>query len=167
MWADFAFSIPMNCGWCRLSLALIFHKALSSQHIHHSMGSPMRCRHASHFLTSHASVTFFIFVTVIFLAGCAYFESNDVKRGDQHLAAGKWEEASMAYRQALKEAPFDQSLQEKYSLAKERAASQYQERGRAFSRSIKSTWPWNNSREPSPSSHRIPNTKRDLLKRCV
>ena len=66
------------------------------------------------------------------LAGCAYFESNDVKRGDQHLAAGKWEEASMAYRQALKEAPFDQSLQEKYSLAKERAASQYQERGRAF-----------------------------------
>jgi len=92
----------------------------------------MRCRQASHFPTSQASVIWFIFVTVMLLAGCAYFESNDVKRGDQHLAAGKWEEASMAYRQALKEAPFDQSLQEKYSLAKERAASQYQERGRAF-----------------------------------
>jgi len=48
------------------------------------------------------------------------------------LAAGKWEEATMAYRQALKDAPFDQSLQEKYNLARERAATQYQERGRAF-----------------------------------
>jgi general secretion pathway protein D len=66
----------------------------------------------------------------IFVAGCAYFESNDVKRGDQHLAAGKWEEATLAYRQALKEAPFDPSLQEKFNLARERAASQYQERGR-------------------------------------
>lgn len=64
------------------------------------------------------------------LAGCAYFESNDVKRGDQHLAAGKWEEATMAYRQALKEAPFDTSLQEKFNLARERAAAQYEERGR-------------------------------------
>jgi len=73
-----------------------------------------------------------LFVAVMLLGGCAAFESNDVKRGDQHLAAGKWEEASMAYRQALKETPFDQSLQDKYSLARERAAAQYQERGRAF-----------------------------------
>src|SRR5688572_19397527 len=63
-------------------------------------------------------------------SGCAYFDSTDVKRGDQHLAAGKWEEATLAYRQALKEAPFDTSLQEKYNLARERAAAQYQERGR-------------------------------------
>ena len=63
-------------------------------------------------------------------SGCAYFDSSDVKRGDQHLAAGKWEEATLAYRQALKEAPFDTSLQEKYNLARERAAAQYQERGR-------------------------------------
>ena len=69
---------------------------------------------------------------IVLLASCAYFDSNDVKRGDQHLAAGKWEEATMAYRQALKDAPFDQSLQEKYNLARERAATQYQERGRAF-----------------------------------
>ncbi|HTL62251.1 MAG TPA: secretin N-terminal domain-containing protein [Nitrospira sp.] len=72
----------------------------------------------------------FVFASVTLLAGCAYFESNDVKRGDQHLAAGKWEEATMAYRQALKEAPFDTALQEKFNLARERAAAQYHERGR-------------------------------------
>src|SRR5690349_10530229 len=73
----------------------------------------------------------FIFLCGIQFGGCAYFESNDVKRGDQHLAAGKWEEATIAYRQALKEAPFDASLQEKFNLARERAAAQYQERGRS------------------------------------
>ena len=72
----------------------------------------------------------FVFGSFTLLAGCAYFESTDVKRGDQHLAAGKWEEATIAYRQALKEAPFDTSLQEKFNLAKERAAAQYQEQGR-------------------------------------
>src|SRR5215510_8398554 len=91
----------------------------------------MRCTQASHSLTRHISIAFRTSI-IILLAGCAYFDSNDVKRGDQHLAAGKWEEASMAYRQALKDAPFDQSLQEKYSLARERAAAQYQERGRAL-----------------------------------
>lgn len=70
--------------------------------------------------------------SVLLLSGCAHFESSDVKRGDQHLAAGKWEEASLAYRQALKDAPFDVPLQEKYALARERAAAQYEERGRAF-----------------------------------
>src|SRR5262245_17856433 len=91
----------------------------------------MRCTQASHSLTRHISIAFRTSI-IILLAGCAYFDSNDVKRGDQHLAAGKWEEASMAYRQALKDAPFDQSLQEKYRLARERAAAQYQERGRAY-----------------------------------
>ncbi|HKR79595.1 MAG TPA: secretin N-terminal domain-containing protein [Nitrospira sp.] len=75
--------------------------------------------------------TVFIFLCGIQLGGCAYFESSDIKRGDQHLAAGKWEEATIAYRQALKEAPFDASLQEKFNLARERAAAQYQERGRS------------------------------------
>ena len=40
----------------------------------------------------------FLFGSFTLLAGCAYFESTDVKRGDQHLAAGKWEEATVAYR---------------------------------------------------------------------
>ena len=87
------------------------------------------------FLRNHmrTGITIFLFLLVglAFVAGCAYFESNDVKRGDQHLAAGKWEEATLAYRQALKEAPFDSSLQEKFSLARERAAALYQERGRS------------------------------------
>lgn len=66
------------------------------------------------------------------LSGCALFVSPDAKRGDQHLAAGQWEEASLAYKQALKDAPFDSSLQNKYMLARERAAAMYEERGRAL-----------------------------------
>jgi general secretion pathway protein D len=66
------------------------------------------------------------------LTGCALFGSPEAKRGDQHLAAGKYEEAVLAYRQALKDDPFDQSLQGKYALARERAAATYEERGRAF-----------------------------------
>lgn len=64
--------------------------------------------------------------------GCALFASPDAKRGDQHLAAGNWEEAGLAYKQALKDDPFDPSLQSKYALARERAAAMYEERGRAF-----------------------------------
>ncbi|HET7910050.1 MAG TPA: secretin N-terminal domain-containing protein [Nitrospira sp.] len=82
----------------------------------------------------HCSVrqtSLLLVLCVSFIHGCAYFESNDIKRGDQHLAAGKWEEATVAYRQALKEAPFDVALQEKFNLARERAAAQYQERGRS------------------------------------
>jgi general secretion pathway protein D len=67
-----------------------------------------------------------------FLAGCAYFTSPDVKRGDQQLAAGNWEEASLAYKDALKDDPFDPTLQNKYLMARERAAASYEERGRAF-----------------------------------
>ncbi|MGQ0666413.1 MAG: secretin N-terminal domain-containing protein [Nitrospiraceae bacterium] len=66
------------------------------------------------------------------VAGCALFVSPDAKRGDQHLAAGKYEEAILAYREALKEDPFDPALQSKYSLARERAAAMCEERGRAF-----------------------------------
>jgi len=67
-----------------------------------------------------------------FLVGCAYFVSPDIKRGDQHLAAGNWEEASLAYKQALKDDPFDPKLQSKYTMARERAAASYEERGRAY-----------------------------------
>ena len=66
------------------------------------------------------------------LAGCAYFNSPDIKRGDQHLAAGNWEEASLAYKNALKEDPFDPTLQSKYTMARERAAAAYEGRGRAY-----------------------------------
>jgi general secretion pathway protein D len=68
----------------------------------------------------------------IAFTGCALFASPDAKRGDQHLAAGHWEEASLAYKQALKEDPFNASLQGKYAMARERAAAVYEERGRAL-----------------------------------
>lgn len=63
-------------------------------------------------------------------SACGTFNSPDVKRGDQHLAAGNWEEASVAYRQALKDDPFEPSLQNKYAIARERAAAMHEERGR-------------------------------------
>jgi general secretion pathway protein D len=76
-----------------------------------------------------------VIIQVVVLAGatgCALLVSPDAKRGDQHLAAGHWEEASLAYKQALKDDPFDPSLQSKYVLAQERAAAMYEDRGRAF-----------------------------------
>ena len=82
--------------------------------------------------TGSAYITTISAVTVFLVAGCAYFGSPDVKRGDQHLAAGKWEEATLAYRQALKDDPFNPALLSKYSMARERAAAEYEERGRAF-----------------------------------
>lgn len=69
---------------------------------------------------------------ILGMSGCALLVSPDVKRGDQHLAAERWEEAIVAYKQALKEDPFDPSLQGKYVLARERAAATYAERGRTF-----------------------------------
>ncbi len=67
-----------------------------------------------------------------FLAGCAYLHAPDIKRGDQHLAAGNWAEASLAYKQALKEDLFNPTLQSKYAMAREREAAAYEERGRAY-----------------------------------
>ena len=87
--------------------------------------------HWPYFLNGKAVVV----VQVVVLAGvtgCALLVSPDAKRGDQHLAAGHWEEASLAYKQALKDDPFDPSLQSKYVLARERAAVMYEDRGRAY-----------------------------------
>jgi general secretion pathway protein D len=69
---------------------------------------------------------------ILGMSGCALLVSPDVKRGDQHLAAEHWDEAILAYKQALKDDPFDPSLQGKYALARERAAAGYAERGRTF-----------------------------------
>ena len=66
----------------------------------------------------------------IITTACGTLTSPDVKRGDQHLAAGNWEEATVAYRQALKDDPFEPSLQNKYAIARERAAAMHEERGR-------------------------------------
>ncbi len=66
------------------------------------------------------------------MSSCALWVPPDVKRGDQHLAGERWEEAALAYKQALKEDPFNPSLQGKYVLARERTAAMYAERGRIF-----------------------------------
>jgi general secretion pathway protein D len=62
------------------------------------------------------------------------FLSPEVKRGDQHLAEERWEAASLAYKQALKDDPFNSSLQGKYALSRERTAAMYAERGRTLIR---------------------------------
>jgi len=69
-------------------------------------------------------------VGVLWITGCSLFVSPDIKRGDQHLASERWEEASLAYKQALKDEPFNVALQGKYALARERAAAGHAERGR-------------------------------------
>ena len=48
------------------------------------------------------------------------------------MAAERWEEAILAYRQALKDDPLNPSRQGKYGLARERAAATYAERARTF-----------------------------------
>ncbi|HMS83212.1 MAG TPA: hypothetical protein PKD12_06150, partial [Nitrospira sp.] len=55
---------------------------------------------------------------VLLITGCSLLVSADVKRGDQHLASERWEEASLAYKQALKDDPFNAALQGKYVLAR-------------------------------------------------
>ena len=50
------------------------------------------------------------------------------------MAEERWEAASLAYKQALKDDPFNSTLQSKYALARGRTAEMYAERGRAFIR---------------------------------
>lgn len=69
---------------------------------------------------------------ILGMSNCALWVPPDVKRGDQHLAEERWEEAALAYKQALREDPFNLSLQGKYVLVRERAAAMYAEHGRAF-----------------------------------
>lgn len=71
-------------------------------------------------------------VAILGTFGCALLVSPEVKRGDEYLAGKHWEEAILAYKQALKDNPFDVTLQRKYALARERAAAMHAEQGRAF-----------------------------------
>lgn len=71
---------------------------------------------------------------ILLQTGCSLFGSPEVNRGDQHLAEEHWEAASLAYKQALKEDPFNSTLQSKYALARGHTAAMYAERGRAFMR---------------------------------
>lgn len=66
------------------------------------------------------------------LFGCASLTAVDPRRGDQFMASGSWEEAMTAYQLALKDDPFNASLQHKFELARERTAAKYEEQGRAY-----------------------------------
>jgi general secretion pathway protein D len=73
-----------------------------------------------------------VLLVVVTSPACSLFPSSEIRRGDHHFAAGNWEGALLAYKQALKDDPFDSSLQNKYAMAKERSAASYQGRGRMF-----------------------------------
>ena len=81
-------------------------------------------------MTRSGVVTGILGVALLVNAGC--LSSSGAKRGDQHMASGNWEEAAIAYKEALKDDPFDPGLTGKYALARERAAALYEERGQAF-----------------------------------
>ena len=90
-----------------------------------------------------------------FLAGCAYFNSPDVKRGDQQLAAGNWEEATLAYKQALKEDPFNPTLQGKYTMARDELRRRMRSEGGPISRNINLTSQRNSLSTHSPLNRPI------------
>lgn len=50
------------------------------------------------------------------------------------MGSGSWEEAMTAYQVALKEDPFNASLQHKFEMARERTAAKYEEQGRSYLR---------------------------------
>jgi general secretion pathway protein D len=71
---------------------------------------------------------------LLLLSGCTVFVSPQIERGDQHVADERWEAASLAYKEALKDDPFNSTLQNKYTMARGRTAALHAERGRAFIR---------------------------------
>lgn len=89
-------------------------------------GSPLRV----YWISPRSGYAAPLLFALALLAGC--LASQDAKRGDQHLAAGNWEEASLAYKEALKNDPFDPGLTGKYALARERAAGLYHDRGQTL-----------------------------------
>jgi general secretion pathway protein D len=118
---------------CRLEISLIYSNLIQSKE------SPPNFIRSHRFFPLMAQVYFTDICSfrrllatalscVALITACTV--SPDVKRGDQHLAAGNWEEATVAYRQALKDDPFEPSLQNKYAIARERAAAMHEERGR-------------------------------------
>ncbi|MEE8239917.1 MAG: secretin N-terminal domain-containing protein, partial [Nitrospirales bacterium] len=67
-------------------------------------------------------------VAGILLAGCA---THHVRRGDDFAAAGRWDEAVAAYRQAAKHDPFDKDVRARLDGVKADAAEQHYVEGKA------------------------------------
>ena len=70
-------------------------------------------------------------LVMLLLAGCASFYAPDTTLADRLMEEGRWEEAAAAYQQALKDDPFNPTLQAKVSAARGRAAAGYRKQGRA------------------------------------
>ncbi len=68
-------------------------------------------------------------VLVISLAACT---AKEVQQGEELAVQGNWDGAVIAYREALRQDPFNKDLEEKYRYAKERAAEQHFIRGQKF-----------------------------------
>ncbi|MEX5213473.1 MAG: hypothetical protein NW703_04860 [Nitrospiraceae bacterium] len=73
-------------------------------------------------------------LVILTVLGCATTSAVDPRRGDQFMGSGSWEEAMTAYQVALKEDPFNASLQHKFEMARERTAAKYEEQGRSYLR---------------------------------
>jgi general secretion pathway protein D len=75
----------------------------------------------------HASSLLVCLSLVLLLASCA---TSERKTADRLAAAGDWDAAVAAYREAAKKAPFDDDLHKRLEQAKARAAEQHYAAGR-------------------------------------
>lgn len=69
----------------------------------------------------------FCFLAAIATSGCA---ASNVRQADRLAQEGKWEEAVAAYRQAVKDDPYDAEIQRRLDEAKTQAADQHHARGK-------------------------------------
>lgn len=68
-----------------------------------------------------------LLLAVIALSGCA---ASNVRQGDRFAQAGQWEEAVAAYRQAVKDDPYDQEIQRRLDAAKTETANLHYAQGK-------------------------------------
>ena len=68
----------------------------------------------------------------LFLTACSILGSVHDRRGDQYVRDGEWEEAVLAYQEALQEDPFNDSIQNKLEMARGQAAQMHHRRGRDY-----------------------------------
>ena len=74
----------------------------------------------------------FLLIAIVLLASCSILGSVQDRRGDQHTRNEEWEEAVLAYQEALQEDPFNEEIQHKLEMARGQAARMYHRRGREY-----------------------------------
>ena len=88
--------------------------------------------HASRLHSLLFPLSILVILVLVLLTACSTLWSPHIQRGDQFVREENWEEALLAYQEALKENPFDDQLLGKVFLAKRRTASVYLEQGNKF-----------------------------------